>query len=725
LTQEQETKRQGQRSTWKPVLPVPDGTPAARLSHPHRGEPLRTFTYRDAEGRLLGYVCRFARSAGGIHQLTLTWCRNEQDGSHAWRWMQFPRLRPMYRAERLDPERLNMVLIVADELTAEELAYVEPAEAKMEQLRPGEMPKEFMARIQASGAKLPPFLSYDIVSWPGGRTKIGEVDWSPVRGRMCAIWLPHSAERFKVAKGDPQSGEMVPIERQPWRVAARKLQDTLREHGALATFICEAPTLEELPDGWDAVRAMDAGWDLARVHEWFQAHIASAEEQAEARRLASGSVAAPTPLQASGSQDDWRKSLIREEGVGRLLAELHNVRKILTNHDAWRGVIYLDDFAHAVMKAKPPPFEGGQAGEWQDTDDSMAADWMASECGILKLKSSLVAEAVQTVAKLHARNPLVDYLNGLKWDRKPRLDTWLRDYLKAGPFTAEMSAVDIARKQDYLRIVGRKWLLGAVSRALKPGCKFDYVLILEGQQGLGKSTAFSIIGGEWTMDTPFSLGDKEGMETIRGMWVVEIAELDSFNKAESTISKSFFSRTKDRFRLPYAKRSTTFKRTCVFGGTTNENEYFRDPTGNRRYWPVRCDRRGYDLAELTAARDQLLAEAVAAVKAGEQIWPSAAEERVLREEQGKREIPDPWVGKIAKGLQDPAFMINEKNPLTRERILMEILKVEPGRMDERSMATRVGKAMHRLGYDKIDKGSAIPERFVYEKLQSSDEGDAE
>jgi putative DNA primase/helicase len=286
-----------------------------------------------------------------------------------------------------------------------------------------------------------------------------------------------------------------------------------------------------------------------------------------------------------------------------------------------------------------------------------------------------------------------------------------------------MTEADCKRLEEYLRIVGRKWLLGAVTRALRPGCKFDYVLVLEGQQGLGKSTAFSIIGGEFAMDTPFSLGDKEGMETIRGMWIVEVAELDSFNKADSTTAKSFFSRRRDRFRLPYAKRSANFERSCVFGATTNENEYFRDPTGNRRYWPVRCSRKGYDKDALAGVRDQLLAEAMAAIKAGEQIWPSAAEERVVREQQNQREIPDPWVGKIAKWLADPLLQVGASYPMTRERVLSECLKVEVARMDERGMATRIGKAMHKLGWEKIDKGSALPERFCYEKRQSSEEGD--
>lgn len=716
-------KTQGQRSNWRPILPVPEEAPQPSFVHTQRGEPKWTFRYADAEGRTLGYVCRFIRSAGGMLDLTRTWCVNEDDPDRAcaWRWIQFRKYRPMYGADRLDQDRLNIVLVVSDELAVDEMltrrtVYGAAAqeEARKRGAGPGASLKEVLKAVEGVSW---PFAGFDFVSWPGGLKKIGETDFSPLRGRICAIWLPHSAQRFKVGKSDPQYGDLLPLARQPWRVAALKLKETLVAFGAVPISITEAATTEELPDGWGPLDALNSGWDFERLAKWHEEHFAPAHEVEAARKLASGAPTPPEPAATGG--EEWMRTLIREEGVGRLLPELHNVRKILTNDTRWRGVIYLDGFSHSVMKAKPPPFEGGEAGEWRDTDDSMTSDWLAYEMGILKLKTSMVGEAVQTVAKLAAKNPLVEYLKGLKWDRRKRLDTWLREYLKAGPFTPDMSAADIARKEEYLRIVGRKWLLGAAMRALKPGCKFDYVLILEGQQGLGKSTAFAIIGGDWTMDTPFSLGDKEGMETIRGVWIVEMPELDSFNKAESTLAKSFFSRTKDRFRLPYAKRSTTFLRSCVFGATSNEYEYFRDPTGNRRYWSVRCDRKGYDKAALQAARDQLLAEAVAAVQSGEQIWPTAAEELVVQEEQRRREIPDPWVGKIARWLTEPG---SAQGALTRERILTECLKVETGRMDERGMATRIGKAMHKLGYEKFED-KTLPERFRYEKRQSVEEGD--
>lgn len=676
------------RTDWTPYRLVPSDAPAPRFRHPVRGEPARIFKYCDAEGNLHGYVCRFLRSAGGAMSLPLTWCRNTRTDERGWRWVAFEKLRPIFGAERLQAEvNHSIVLVVGDELAAAELWQ-----------RPG-------------------FKAYDVVSWPGGMRKLGEVDWSVLKQRMVLIWLPHSAERYRVAKGDPQSGDLLPIAKQPWRVAARRLEETLREHGAIPIGIVEAETTEELEDGWDACRAEALGWDEARLVAWFDAHFGSRKDVAEANRLA-------TPPRASGSGDElWMRTLIRKDGTGALLPELHNVRLLLSHHPSWKGCIYLDEFSHTVMKAAPPPFQGGQAGEWSDTDDSMAGDWLASNCGILKLRSPLVAEAVGALAKLSSKNPLVEHLRSLKWDRTPRLETWLRRYLRAGPFTEDMSEADAERLMGYLAIVGRLWLMGAVKRALEPGCKFDYMLILEGQQGLGKSSVAAIIGGQWAMDSPFSLSDKEGMENIRGKWIVEIPELDGFNKAESTAAKSFFSRQKDRFRMPYAKRSVDFKRACVFLGTTNEDEYFRDATGNRRYWPVHCERRGYDREALARDRDQLLAEAMHRIKAGEQYWPTREEERLVQAQQRTREVPDPWVGKIAAGIKTwQKSPDSEMEHLTRELVLTKMLHIEAGRIDERGMAVRVGRAMHKLGYVKVEDRS-LPERFFYKKLQGPEQGD--
>jgi len=687
-----------QRSSWRPVLPVPEDAPPAKFHHAVRGDPRKIFVYRDVEGRELGYVCQFIRSAGGVQHITRTWCENEQDHSHAWKWIQFQKLRPLYRAERLDPERLQIVLVVADEWAADELA----------------------PKFDEKGRALDldhPFLAYDLVSWPGGRSKVGEVDWSPLKGRVCAIWMPHSADRFKVAKGDPQSGALLPLDKQPWRVAARALMETLRHFGAIPISIIEAETTEELPQGWEPIAALNARWDLGRCFEWMQQHFASPAEIAEARRLASGEP------QASGKvEGDWTATLLRKDGTGPLLAELHNVRMILTHHQSWREVVWLDQFAHRVMKAKPPPYPKGEIGVWADHDDTMSADWLQSQCQILRLKSSLVAEGVHAVAHLNGRNPLVDYLRAChkKWDKTKRIDRWLQTYLGAGVPEEGDTEADMERLDEYLRLVGRMWLRGAVARALQPGIKFDYVLILEGQQGLGKSSALSVLGGEWAMDTPFDLGHKEGWESLQGVWIVEIAELDSMNKADVRTAKTFFSRRKDRFRLPYARRSAEFPRTFVFGGTTNENEYFRDRTGNRRYLPVHV-KRFYERAALERDRDQLFGEAVAAVESGEALFFTPAEEALVRVEQRKRMRQDPWFGSIARWLVSPERHLDAE-PITIRRILAQAVGMEISRADEHGHATRAGHVLAELGYERKENKS-IPERYHYVKRQGFKEGD--
>lgn len=689
---------QRQRSSWRPILPVPEDAPPARFRHAVRGDPRRVFTYRDAEGNLLGHVCQFLRSAGGVHHLSRTWCENEQDRARAWKWIQFQKLRPLYRAEHLDPDRLQIALIVADEWCAEELA----------------------PRFDEQGVAKDlehPFLTYDVVSWPGGRSKLGEVDWSALKGRICAIWLPHSAERFKVGKGDPQAGALLPKEKQPWRMAARALMQTLRHFGAISSFIVEAETTEELPDGWDPIQALNTGWDLPRLAAWVHEHMASRAEIDEARRLASGAT------QASGKGGaEWMATLMRKDGTGPLLPELHNAHQILANHESWKGVVSYDLFAHRIVKLKAPPYRGGVKGEWEDLDDSMATDWLQAHCQIAKLRSTLTAEAVHMAARANAKNPLVEYLRSCRkaWDKKPRLDRWLQTYLGAGVPEEDESQGDMERMDEYLRLVGRMWVRGAVARALSPGIKFDYVLILEGQQGLGKSSALSVLGGEWAMDTPFDLGNKEGWESLQGVWIVEIAELDSMNKADVRTAKTFFSRRKDRFRLPYARRSREFARTFVFGGTTNENEYFRDRTGNRRYLPVHV-KRFYDRQALERDRDQLFGEAVAGFEAGEALFFSTDEEKLVRVEQRRRMRQDPWFGSIARWLSAPDRAM-ENEPITIRRILAQAVGMEIARADEHGHSTRVGHVLAELGYERKENKS-IPERYHYVKRHGFKEGD--
>jgi hypothetical protein len=161
----------------------------------------------------------------------------------------------------------------------------------------------------------------------------------------------------------------------------------------------------------------------------------------------------------------------------------------------------------------------------------------------------------------------------LHWDGVERLDRWLSTYLGADD-------------SDYSRAVGSRWLISAVARTFQPGAKADCCLILEGPQGIRKSTALRTIAGEYFTDELADLGSKDAAMQTRGVWIIELSELDSLSHAEVARIKAFMSRTTDRFRPPYGMRLVESPRQCVFAGTVNHGTYLRDETGGRRFWPI-------------------------------------------------------------------------------------------------------------------------------------------
>ncbi|MBW3503380.1 VapE domain-containing protein [Pseudomonas sp. NKUCC02_KPG] len=373
----------------------------------------------------------------------------------------------------------------------------------------------------------------------------------------------------------------------------------------------------------------------------------------------------------------WKDQLARTEN-GSLIAHMQNVELILGNDERWAGVIGFSSFSSKVMKLRAAPY-GGKTGEWADIDDMLVMKWLAQQYN-LRVKVSSVMEAVSVVAHYHSFHPVRKYLRELVWDRVSRIDSWLTDIMGV-------------EASEYSSKVGRRWLISAVGRVMQPGCKADSVMILEGAQGAGKSTALSILGGDWFMDTPFSLGDKDGFQAIRGKWIIELGELDSFNKAESTKAKQFFSASTDTYRESYGRRTMDVPRQCVFAGTTNQDEYLKDATGNRRYWPVACTK--VDLAQLREVRDQLWAEAMAGYTAGDLWWVEREEAPLFAEAQEERFVCDEWEGPILKWLEEA--QIGEH--ATGSDILGSALKLDLGHWGKPEQM-RVGSIMHRLGWRK-------------------------
>jgi predicted P-loop ATPase len=278
---------------------------------------------------------------------------------------------------------------------------------------------------------------------------------------------------------------------------------------------------------------------------------------------------------AATSPDDWRGALLLNDRRAPR-AVLANAITAFRLAPDWHEVLAFNEFSMTTVMLTSPPWGSAVVGsEWTDHEDRLAADWL--QHNDIYVSVEVAGLAIQTVARDRAFHPVRQNLDALQWDGTPRIDGWLSLYLGVEP-------------SDYASAVGAKWLISAVARIYDPGAKADCALILEGEQGLMKSTALKTLAEPWFTEEIADLGSKEAAMQIRGVWVIEIAELDSMSRTDVSKVKGFISRTTDRFRPPYGKRLIESPRQCVFAGSVNHSTYLRDETGGRRFWPVACTR---------------------------------------------------------------------------------------------------------------------------------------
>lgn len=399
----------------------------------------------------------------------------------------------------------------------------------------------------------------------------------------------------------------------------------------------------------------------------------------------------------------------RAERSRAVLPSLANVYTVLLHHKEWKGVLAIDEFAGMMVKRKLPPFaHGAELGEWSDVDHGKLALWLAQEIGI-EPKDAVIEKAVMNVAQVNHFHPVRDWLRSLTWDGVERLQHWLAAHLGATHAADVPEGMtwdgrpvscwdDLPADQTYLGKAGSKWLIGAVARVMRPGCKMDNVLILEGTQGIGKSSVFGALAGQWFTDQTIRLGDKDTYEVIRGQWVVELSELDALSKADSSAAKAFFSRSADRYRAFYGRRAATVPRQQVYGGTVNHQQYLRDGSGNRRYWPVRCASTPVNLEELQAEREQLFAEAVHRFDAGEKWWIEPDDRVLFEAEQEARFIGDAWESRIRWWLEE-VTPDGPRDVVSTNEILGGALGLDAARWTHPEQV-RVGMIMERIGWGR-------------------------
>ena len=361
----------------------------------------------------------------------------------------------------------------------------------------------------------------------------------------------------------------------------------------------------------------------------------------------------------SDKMNDWWLR-IRKTASGASLATPFNLSLVLQNDPFLAGLIAYDEFANSVIKTRRAPW--GEAGNVQDFDISKLRIYIEEHYGF-SIRSSDMHELLDAHARDNRFHPVRDYLHSGEWDEIDRLSTFAQ--LALG-----------TEDNEYNSLALKKWIVGAVARVMSPGTKMDNMIVLEGKQGLKKSTFLKVMAGEWFSDSSFNMQDKSAKEQLQGIWIYEIAEMDSHNKADATLAKLFMSTSEDNFRAAYAKRAEKIPRQTVFAGSTNQHEYLKDPTGARRYWPISCTK--IDIDYVADVRDQIWYQALHLYNSRFAYWLEDKDRDLFEEQQEDRLVGDGMAEVIYKYLYEGDGRNLEKVQVSEIQTMA--LKLDPGKI---------------------------------------------
>lgn len=336
----------------------------------------------------------------------------------------------------------------------------------------------------------------------------------------------------------------------------------------------------------------------------------------------------------------WPGELLTDGETFKIINIAGNVARAFRVAPELKGALALNEMSGQIEVRRPLPTIAAKAARRagrgiDDADAILMTEWIQLTAHWFSLSTKTVQEGIIAAAAENRFHPVRDYLDALAWDGKARVAGWLATYLGA-------------KCAPYENTVGLMWLISAVARIYEPGCQCDYLPVFEGEQGLGKSTALKILGGDWFTDAmPHDLSSKDASISLRGKWIIEIAEMASMSRSDSNALKAFITRRQEDYRPPFGRYNVTEPRQSVFAGTINPTAdgYLKDSTGARRFWPVRVSR--VARSALERDRDQLWAEAVHLYRSGVKWWPDGDfERRVFAPEQDQRRQTDAWAGPV-------------------------------------------------------------------------------
>jgi putative DNA primase/helicase len=419
------------------------------------------------------------------------------------------------------------------------------------------------------------------------------------------------------------------------------------------------------------------------------------------------------------ARDDAWQGRFQCKSSGEPYPSLGNAQLAFQHHVKWQGVLAYDEFIGDIVCTKLPPWHGdyrpGQfsISDWLENDMRRAAIWLERTHRI-RAPVPLVKEALYVVADTYKRHPVRTWLRSLKWDRVHRLDDM---------FVKICGASD----DEYSREISKNFLIGAVARVMRPGCQLDSMPILEGKQGVGKTSFLKTLFGEWFLSSNIDITTKDGYQVLQRKWCAELGELDSLNRRQVSAIKQFVSQSVDTYRPSYGHKAQDFPRQCVFAGTTNDFVYLKDGTGARRFWPlvilgIKQPNGLYmvDLDSLREWREQLFAEALVRYKKGE-AWhitdPELIKQHALIAEE-KREI-EPWetIGQrwVDRKLASEGGKLRISKGVTTYDLLVRALRLDPGKLTKYD-EMRAAETLKALGFTERERVSTLGGReWIFRK----------
>jgi len=365
----------------------------------------------------------------------------------------------------------------------------------------------------------------------------------------------------------------------------------------------------KMPKGFNAKTALDDGWTFNAMVEW-------AKPRAEV-------IPSVPELTEETPPTESQYSLLEKAGLamskdGKPICNAANVVRLLTHE--FRGRIWFDEFTNEIYTDKD-----GLTVPWSDSKTTALMIKLQDQLGMHRVTSNMVHDGISYFALTDKRHQVRDWLKSLVWDGEERLSAFSGDYLGAERSTS----VDA---------FGKNFFVSMVKRAMRPGSQADHMVVLEGSQGIGKTRAMQVIGGAWYAEVGITADSEDFERQLQGKLLVEIAELNSFSKADQSRIKQIITKRVDRYREKYGRIAIDHPRSCVLVGTTNESEWIKDQTGGRRFWPIKCGR--IDFEAIKRDREQLFAQAMVRLDEGDEGYLVPTEE--TQQLQAERRESHPW-----------------------------------------------------------------------------------